>query len=308
MAFKIQEQGLRNLFASCADVQLQSHRFGTEPHEEKVLILFCTGLIDSIQLNFMIPKLEQSKKLPLIPISLEENQIVVEQQIVNKVFSGELLLYFEQTEELFSLNFSKIPQRQPEESVYEVSVKGARDAFTESLETNIALLRKRVRSTTLCNESFVIGKRSQTKVSLLYLSDVINTDVLDEARRRLNSVDVDIVNGVSPLEELLAESPFSLVPLINYITRPDYVVESLQRGRFCILIDGAPAALIAPANFQYLIKSSEDAFMPFYFVSFERFIRYFGFFGCDAIARIIHFTSFISPGATSVSLIGNHYA
>ncbi|SDO79132.1 GerA spore germination protein [Paenibacillus sp. yr247] len=276
MSVRIQEQDLRNLFASCADVQLQTHRFGIEPHEEKVLFLFCTGLVDSMQVNLLIPTLEQSNRLPLIPVLLEENQNVVLQQIVQKVFAGELLLYFGQTEELFSLNFSKVPQRQPEESVYEVSVKGPRDSFTESLETNVALLRKRVRSTTLCNESFVIGKRSQTKVSLLYLSDVINTEVLEEARARLNSVDVDIVNGVSPLEELLADSPFSLVPLISFITRPDYVVESLQRGRFSILIDGAPAALVAPVNILYLIKSSEDTYMTFYYVTIERLLRYIG--------------------------------
>ncbi|MGG1678503.1 spore germination protein [Neobacillus sp. NRS-1170] len=279
MSFTLQGQGLRSLFTSCADVQLQTHEYGTEPNVQRVVFVFCTGLADPVQINqVVLPQLEQNKSLPLLPVLLEGSRNAVEQEIVTKVFAGELLLFFEGTGELFSLNVSKLPQRNTEESTYEVSVKGPRDSFTESVETNVALLRKRVRSTTLCNESFVIGKRSQTKVSLLYLSDVLNEEVLKEARKRLNSVDVDIVNGVSPLEELLADSPYSLLPLIVYNTRPDYVVESLQRGRFCILIDGAPAALIAPINFQYLVKSPEDMYMPYFFVTFERLMRYFAFF------------------------------
>ncbi|MEH6996510.1 spore germination protein [Neobacillus drentensis] len=279
MSFTLQEQGLRSLFTSCADVQLQTHEYGTEPHVEKVVFVFCTGLADPVQINqVVLRQLEQNKSLPLLPVSQEGSQNAVEQEIVTKVFAGELLLLFEGTGELFSLNIAKLPQRNTEESTYEVSVKGPRDSFTESVETNVALLRKRVRSTTLCNESFVVGKRSQTKVSLMYFSDVLNEEVLKEARKRLNSLDVDIVNGVSPLEDLLADSPYSLMPLISYNTRPDYVVESLQRGRFCILIDGASGALVAPINFQYLVKSPEDMYMPYFFVTFERLIRYLAYF------------------------------
>ncbi|MEY2193783.1 spore germination protein [Neobacillus sp. BF23-41] len=295
MSFTLQEQELHSLFTSCDDVQLHTHEYRTEPFVEKVVFVFCTGLADTVQINHVVlPQLEQNKSLPLLPVSLEGSRKVVEQQIVTKVFAGELLLLFEGTGELFSLNVSKLPQRNTEESTYEVSVKGPRDSFTESVETNIALLRKRVRSTTLCNESFVVGKRSQTKVSLMYLSDVLNEEVLKEARKRLNSVDVDIVNGVSPLEDLLADSPYSLLPLITYNTRPDYVVESLQRGRFCILIDGAPAALIAPINIQYLIKSPEDMYMPYYFVTFERLMRYLAFF-----------TTVLLPGF-DISLVSFH--
>lgn len=278
MSFKLKEQWLRDLFSTCADVQLQMYKYGTKPNVESVMFLYCTGLADSAQINqVVLPLIEQNKAMLLLPVSMEGSQKTIEVQIVTKVFAGELLLFFENTRELFSLNISKLPQRQPEESTYEVSVKGPRDAFTESVETNIALIRKRVRSTKLCNESYVLGKTSQTKVSLLYLSDVINMDILEEARRRLNSLDVDIVNGISPMEELLADSPFTIMPLINYITRPDYVVESLQRGRFCILIDGASAGLIAPVNLQYLFKSPEDSYMPYSFVALERLMRYFGF-------------------------------
>ncbi|MEH7403191.1 spore germination protein [Gottfriedia acidiceleris] len=271
---KINEQKIRKLFSNCADVQLKVHILYNKSKSERVLFVYSSGMIDTIHMNqFVLPNL-QSNTLQLIPIICDKKD--TEQQITLKVFSGELILLFEETGELCSLNISKIPQRQPEESSYEVSIKGARDGFTESLETNVALLRKRIRSTTLCNEIFTIGKRSQTSVSLLYLSDVMNESIIAEARNRLNSIDIDILNGVSPLEELLSDSPYTIIPSLTYNTRPDMIVESLQRGRFCILIDGAPAALIAPINLQFLLKSAEDLYMPYYFVTLERILRYLG--------------------------------
>ena len=272
--FKISEQKIRKLFNNCADVQIKVHNLNNGSKSERVLFVYSSGMIDTIHMNqFVLPNL-QNNTLQFTQINCSEKN--PEQQITMKVFSGELILFFEKTGELCTLNISKIPQRQPEESSYEVSIKGARDGFTESLETNVALIRKRVPSTTLCNELFKIGKRSNTSVSLLYLSDVINEDIIVEARKRLNSIEVDILNGVSPLEELLSESPYSIIPSLNYNTRPDMVVESLQRGRFCILIDGAPAALIAPINIHLLLKSAEDMYMPYYFVTLERVLRYIG--------------------------------
>jgi hypothetical protein len=271
---KINEQKIRKLFSTCADVQIKVHILNNDSKSERVLFVYSSGMIDTIHMNqFVLPNL-QNNTLQLIPFISSEKD--TEHQIIMKVFSGELILLFEETGELCSLNLSKIPQRQPEETTYEASIKGPRDGFTESLETNVALIRKRVRSTTLCNELFTIGKRSQTSVSLLYLSDVINESILAEARNRLNSIDVDILNGVSPLEDLLSDSPYSIIPSLNYNTRPDLVVESLQRGRFCILIDGAPAGLIAPINLQFLLKSAEDMYMPYYFVTIQRILRYFG--------------------------------
>ncbi|MFF2876077.1 spore germination protein [Gottfriedia sp. NPDC057991] len=272
--FKISEQKIRKLFYNCADVQIKVHLLNNGSKIERVLFAYSNGMIDTIHMNqFVLPNLKKNT-LEFIPIIRSEKNS--EQQIIMKVFSGELILFFEETGELCSLNISKIPQRQTEESSYEVSIKGARDGFTESLETNVALIRKRIPSTTLCNELFTIGKRSNTSVSLLYLTDVINEDIIEEARKRLNSIEVDILNGVSPLEEFLSESPYSIIPSLNYNTRPDMVVESLQRGRFCILIDGAPAALIAPTNIHLLLKSAEDMYMPYYFVTLERVLRYIG--------------------------------
>ncbi len=271
---KVNEQKIRKLFKNCADVQIKVHHLNNNPRNKRVLFVYSSGMIDTIHMNqFVLPNL-QNNTLQLIPLNSSEKD--TEQQITLKIFSGELILIFENTNEIFSVNISNIPQRQTEESTYEVSIKGARDGFTESLETNVALLRKRIPSNTLCNELYKIGTRSQTSVSLLYLSDVINENIIAEARKRLKSVEVEILNGVSPLEELLSDSPYTIIPSLTYSTRPDMIIESLQRGRFCILIDGAPAALIAPINVNLLLKSAEDMYMPYYFVTLQRILRYMG--------------------------------
>ncbi len=75
--------------------------------------------------------------------------------------------------EVYFIDISERPERQPEESNTEDSIKGPNDGFTENLATNIALVRKRLRTQSVNYETFIIGRRSQTEVGLLYMQDVI---------------------------------------------------------------------------------------------------------------------------------------
>src|SRR5690606_23790723 len=76
--------------------------------------------------------------------------------------------------------------------------------------------------------------------------------------------------------EMLADHPYALFPQLDYIGRPDYVVQSLMNGRVAVIVDGTPAALLAPGNLMLLIKSPEDSHLPYYFVSMERLLRLLG--------------------------------
>ena len=100
----------------------------------------------------------------------------------------------------------------------------------------------------------IIGDRSQTRVSLLYISDIIRPEVVNEAKERLKGIHVDALITSGQLEEALSDSTLSLFPLMDYIGRPDFVVECLLRGRFVIVVDGSPMALIAPCNLMELLK------------------------------------------------------
>ena len=80
--------------------------------------------------------------------------------IISSVYAGNILLYFEDYDVIYSSNIANIPNRKPEESNIEVPVKGSRDNFIEDVSINIALIRKRLPTNSLCVEKFELGKRT----------------------------------------------------------------------------------------------------------------------------------------------------
>ncbi|MBM7566402.1 spore germination protein [Paenibacillus sacheonensis] len=277
------ESSLKQLFANCSDVILQHVKLINEDSRWGVLFVYCEGLIDGQRIDqSIIPQLEKFTadqaesgtlgNLPFQPLDHDK------QTIIDAVFSGKLLLIFDRLEEIYSLDIANPPQRQPQESNTEVSVKGPRDGFTEQVSMNIALIRKRLRTQTLCCESYVIGRRSRTKVALLYESDIIDPKMIETARQRIRKIDVDALVSSEELAEYISESPFRLFPLIDYIGRPDYAVEALLKGRFVIIVDGTPMVLIAPATLSSLLKTPEDIHASYIFVACESLLRYLGLF------------------------------
>lgn len=271
---------IRQLFRKSADIKMEEYELGDTEHLQSVLLIYCDGLTDTKPINeYLLPRLthlidnnfsmELDKKLKLARIHQKE-------EIIDRVFSGELVLYFEHLNVIYTVDTAAPPQRQPEESNTEISIKGPKDAFVEELSTNVALVRKRLRSNSLCYEQFTIGKRSRSKVALLYIEDITNTQIVDEVRARLQHIELDLLFSSSQLEEILSDSSRSLFPLLHYSTRPDFVVDCLVRGRFSVIVEGAPTAVIGPANLTLLLKTPEDAYIPFYMSTFGLLFRFAG--------------------------------
>ncbi|WP_027087311.1 spore germination protein [Cohnella panacarvi] len=271
---------VREMFQGIEEFKMKRYELGDGESPTSVYLLYCEGMIQSQQINeTVIPKLDGllADKEDVDNLELKMNiSRLHKDELVLEVFSGRLVMYFDLQGVLYGLDLASIPQRQPQESNTETAVKGSRDAFVEELLPNISLIRKRLRTNSLRCERFMIGKRSHTAVALLYIQDIANPDTIEEAKNRLNSIDIDSLMGSSPLEELIADSPNSLFPLVGYTTRPDFAVDSLIRGRFVVIADGAPTAVIAPANLFYMLRSAEDAYFSYLPSSFSLIFRYVG--------------------------------
>lgn len=279
------EHELREWFASSDDVIIKEYPFAEGTVRKKILLLYCEGMInkDHIEqrvlpnLQHLILHRQEGDMSEFALDTLLQMQEITGPDMIEtmtvKVYAGYLVMFFEGQQRLFGLDLSNPPNRSPEESNTETSIKGPRDGFTESIVTNIALIRKRLLTRSLCCEKMELGKRSHTTVALMYIDDVIDSDILQDARRRLQNIDVDALISSSQLEELLTEQKYNFFPLLDYAGRPDFVADSLLRGRFAVIVDGSPMALIAPANLMFILKSPEDVHSPFYYVAFERVLR-----------------------------------
>ncbi|MFD2046646.1 spore germination protein [Ornithinibacillus salinisoli] len=271
-----------DIFQHSSDVIVEKHRINSEKKTDDIIVVYCEGLINSdLLVESILPEIRKAN----IKGSVEEincsdsikwvmDHSSVAKEIQNKVFDGYTAILI--TETIYFFNTSKPPQRSPEESTTEVSVKGPRDAFIEDIGTNIALVRKRLKTDSLVAKSFTIGKRSNSKVCLVYMTDIQNEKIIKEVTERLKGIDIDIVSSDNQLAELLVDSRYSFFPLLESVSRPDGVVNYLSRGRFAIFIDNVPNVIIGPANLGVLLKTSEDDHMPFYYASFEILIRIVG--------------------------------
>ncbi|MWV43172.1 spore germination protein [Paenibacillus sp. HJL G12] len=278
-------QKIKDLFIKSSDVVIRSYRIKKDTPASDVVLVYANGLADSSQISLVVlPELEKMYqdtgysieqgdelygKLPLVPFE----EPITAQTLEDTVYQGGLVLLFPHNNGLFSMDISSVPKRSPEESTVEISIKGPKDGFTEDYVTNVALIRKRIRSNSLCCEESILGRRTRTKVGLMYFDDIISPEILVEVRKRLSKIDIDGLYTINQLEELLSDSKYSLFPLLDFTGRPDYVITCLLSGRFIIVIDGNPMVLIGPGSLSLLMKSPEDVHFNYIYVSFVRLIR-----------------------------------
>ncbi|WP_308634907.1 spore germination protein [Paenibacillus silvisoli] len=264
------EKDFRTLFARCHDVKFET-RGGAH-------LIYCDGMIDAKQLNeHVIPYIaEMIDNGELKPIDGQEEL----RQLERRVFSGSVVIRYPDMRgtKTYETDLADPPKRQPEESISEISIRGPRDGFTEEVSTNVALIRKRLKTSSLQYEQLIVGRRGHARIALLYIEDIIDPYFVSEAKRRISRIDVDAVIGCAQLEEYLSDSSDSIFPLVDTIGRPDFAAESLLRGRFVVLADGSPMAVIGPSQLMEQLKSPEDVHSSYYYTILQRILRLIGLF------------------------------
>ncbi|BCB03541.1 spore germination protein [Bacillus sp. KH172YL63] len=267
---------IRDLFISSHDLMIKPHFFA----EQKMTLVYFYSLVDSHYLDqYILSKLEDTdhehfvNKMKSVFQAIDLSGQSME-DVQNSLFSGCVLFFI--GERILSIHAGDVPKRLPEESALETSIRGPKDGFVEDLNTNISLIRRRLATPSLCVEKYCVGTRSHTEIAIVYLEDVIDKKVLEELYARLSKVDIDVITGNQQLESLLDDNPYSIFTSFDYTGRPDFIVDSINQGRFALIVDGFPTVSIAPVSLLLQTKSPEDASINYVYVSMERLIRMVG--------------------------------
>src|SRR5690606_3107148 len=117
------------------------------------------------------------------------------------------------------------------------SIRGPRDGFIEDIHDNLSLIRRRLPDPHLKTDELIIGRRTQTKVAVVYLEDVANPDLALEVKKRLAKIDVDGVLEPGILEEFIKDNKRTTLPLSLTSERPDKIVGAILEGRVAIMVD-----------------------------------------------------------------------
>jgi spore germination protein KA len=185
-------------------------------------------------------------------------------------------------------------------------IRGPKDSFTESLRTNTSLVRNRIQHPALRIESMKIGEITRTDIEIMYIKGVVDNNLLQEVKHRLEAINVDEIVESSYIENYIQNDQKTLFPTMLHTERPDAVVGNLLEGRVAIFTAGTPYVLILPATFTQFFQSPEDYYQSSYIGTFLRILRYGSFWvALFAPALFIAITSFhqaIIPTVLLVSL------
>ena len=154
--------------------------------------------------------------------------------------------------------------------------KGPREGFTEDMTTNLSLIRKRLRTADLVVEEAKLGKYTDTKVVITYLSSVADKKVVAEVKKRLKKINIDGIIDSYYVETFLSPNKSVLFKQVGNTEKPDIAVAKILEGRVAVLVDGSPMALTVPYLFVEDLQSGDDYYDHPTHATFIRLIRVFG--------------------------------
>lgn len=206
--------------------------------------------------------------LPAINISK-----IKKNQIYDFVNNGFLIIFYKK---IYAVEVKAKLDRGINNIQSELSLSGPKDSFSENYNTNLGLIRRRIKSCDLKVMNLDIGVRSKTKVGILYIDDIVDKKIVKRIDEVLRRIDIDGIIDSSYLKITL-EGQKSFFPTIMMSERPDKSAMALLEGKVVILVDMSPYALILPSFFIDFFHTTDDYYQKSFNTTFIRIIRFFAF-------------------------------
>ena len=196
------------------------------------------------------------------------------QQAAQLLVNGFCVILFPKSGKALGCEVKTGEKRSPSPPETENTVKGAKDAFTETLRTNTSLVRRHLRTPGLRLTETVIGKRTLTKVTVCWIDRLTDPELPRRMQERLSSIDIDGALSPAAIEEYVTGSRRTAFPLLEYTERTDHFCQGLLDGQVGLLVDGLPLGYLAPVGLGRLMRSPEDRATDFFSASMLRLLRY----------------------------------
>ncbi len=274
---KISLAALRERFDRCGDFTLRQLCYGLEP-ELRLTACWLDGLVSggAVGLEILRPLTEllRAGRVRTPEAALERiraggvYRCAVRRrdslsQAEEDLCRGCCLLLFEDLGCALSFECRSEQRRSVSEPTLEKSLKGGKDSFTETLRVNTALVRQRLAIPELKLAESVLGRRSRTRVAMLYVEGLAPEETVRELARRLDRLRPELLLSLGPLEEGVVDEPLSPFPQLLHTERPDRFAMHLGQGRIGLLVDGLPVGLLLPVNLAAFLQVTGDSSMHF---------------------------------------------
>lgn len=270
------------------DLKIREFTVRLAERDVKATAYFYDGLVDKAGVNdfilrpLMLGSRETETKAygDILNILLLQSEVKETNVIGTLTFDanyGSVILLIEGYGKGISIDAKGWEHRGIESPEIEKVIRGPNDAFSEQLRESTALIRHLVRNKSLISKEVSIGTISQTPVSIMYLRNVANEQLVNEVIRRINSIDIDYLFSSAELEQYIEERSLITLPQFMSTERPDRAARALLLGRVAVVVDGSPFVLLTPTTVFELNESAEDHYLRTPYVNLIRIIRLIAF-------------------------------
>ncbi|MFD6211366.1 spore germination protein [Peribacillus sp. NPDC060253] len=279
---------LKESFNDTADFRVRKLKIGSN-RSIMVHLIYLDGVVnkDSLQENVITPLLDSTmetiKKYSLLE-DVSENIIKTAEVFVAKeykeltdaIVNGGTVIIFEGIELGIIAGTTQFKERNIEQAISERSPKGPLVGLTENLNINVSLLCGMMKTPNFCVESIEIGILSKTNISILYVKEVVDKNVLTEVRNHIDKISVNYVLESMTIKEAFEGRSTKIFAMSEESERPDVVISSLYDGKVVVLVDGSPYGIILPGLFASMF-SAPDEYISNYGRLMNRLLRYMCF-------------------------------
>ena len=279
------ERYIQERCENCADILIRPMRLGDE-HKVDCLMVYIEVAVSNMMLDDSaigkminhfweippekIPEFMQNNSLGIADVQKLNDM----NEVFGAILSGNAVFFIDGYDKAMKISSRGYPNMGVSEAESEKVLRGSREGFSDSVKTNSALVRKRLRDTRMKVEEYQMGVRSNTVLQILYIDDLVHEELLEQIKERIEEYEIDGVLDSGMLEQLTEEPWYSPFPQYQVTERPDRAALELLNGKVVLLCDNSPSALILPGSFSGFMESSEDWYHHFEMASFLRILRY----------------------------------
>lgn len=200
------------------------------------------------------------KMIPYTEVSLNKNY----EDAANDLLKGMTCMFIDGYPCAIMIDCRSYPARSVSEPWKNRVLRGSRDGFVETIVSNVALLRRRIRTPDFCTKACKVGTMSNTDVVFAYIQGKADEKLLQTLADRLEKCTVEAVtmNIESLAEVLLPGAYINPFPKFKYSERPDTAAAAIFDGNIVILVDNSPAVLIVPTSIFDVMEEADDFYFP----------------------------------------------
>ena len=168
------------------------------------------------------------------------------------------------------------PARNTEEPENDKVMRGSRDGFVETLISNTAMIRRRIRSPELVIKYLNAGKSTRTDIALCYMDERADIGYVNELSAKIENLQTDslVLGHQSLTESLIKTRWYNPFPKIRATERPDAAAATLLEGGIIVLCDNSPEAMIFPTSMFDFLQETDDFYFPPLTGTYLRLLRH----------------------------------